>query len=105
MNECASYFLLQSSVASLYHLKFCHFLQCALLTILLALALGSGGIPSAIYAAEVQDDYLDSASLDCDRDNLDGNTEEICDNLRQLRDSQAAAAVSCVTYHYYSVLE
>ena len=68
--------------------------QCAILTVLLSLALISGGIPSALNAADVQDDYLDNTF--CDLDNLPDSFEEVCDDARRLRDSQAAAAVSFI---------
>ena len=68
-------------------------LQCIIISVLLALGLVSGGIPSAVNAADVQNDYIDL--LRCE-DDTPIATEEICDDLIALRDSQAASAVSCI---------
>ena len=56
--------------------------------VILGLALLSGGIPSAINAADVQKDYI---GVFCDGYY---RYTEICDNLKQIRDFQVAAAVS-----------
>ena len=66
-------------------------LQCAILSILLALGLISGGIPSALNAADVQEDYLDNSV--CDRDDLPDCIQEICDQITTISNSQAASAV------------
>ena len=70
-------------------------LQCAILSILLALGLISGGIPSAVNAAQVQEDLDDS---NCDQDNLSDRAQEECDQATAIRGSQAASAVSSSVY-------
>ena len=69
-------------------------LQGIVLNFILFLALIGGGIPSATNARDVQVDYIDR--FRCNDDNIIGGraTEEQCDDLEQLRNSQAAAAVS-----------
>ena len=74
------------------------FWQCAIMSILLALGLISGGIPSAVNAADVQDDYIDWFESICDLDDLPDRTQERCDQLTAIRNSQASSAVS--TSHY-----
>ena len=73
--------------------------QAIIFTVLLALGLVSGGIPSATNAANLQEDYLDQPECDSIEDYRNSNfyslIEEICDNLEQIRDSQIASAVSC----------
>ena len=69
-----------------------------ILSILLALGLISGGIPSAVNAADVQDDYIDPLASVCDQDNLSDPTQEACDQLTAIRDAQAASAVSFSDY-------
>ena len=71
-------------------------LQCAILSILLALGLISGGIPSAVNAADAQEDYLDNSV--CDRDDLPDRVQEQCDQITTIRNSQAASAVSFSVY-------
>ena len=66
------------------------------MSVLLALGLISGGIPSAINAADVQNDYLDN--IRCDQDDLSDDAQEICDEITAIRDSQAASAVSSSAY-------
>ena len=66
-------------------------LQCIIISVLLALGLISGGIPSAVNAADVQDDYIDRSRCEDDSPYV---SEDICDDLIALRDSQAASAVS-----------
>ena len=70
--------------------------QCIIISVLLALGLLSGGIPSAVNAADVQDDYIDP--LQCEEDNTPSFVEDVCDDFVTLRDSQAASAVSCIPY-------
>ena len=76
--------------------------QAIIFTVLLALGLVSGGIPSATNAADLQEHYLDSSacdSLENYRDNPAYSLiEETCDNLEQIRDSQIASAVSSIIY-------
>ena len=67
-----------------------------MLSLLLALGLISGGIPSATNAADVQEDYLDNNV--CDQDNLPDGVQEACDQITAIRDSQAASAVSSNAY-------
>ena len=66
-------------------------LQCVILSILLALGLISGGISSALNAADVQEDYLDNSV--CDQDNLPDRIQEICNQVTTISNSQAASAV------------
>ena len=65
-------------------------------TVLLALALIAGGAASAANAANVQEDYIDP--LECDETSSNpivaSLQEEFCDDFEQLRNSQAATAVS-----------
>ena len=61
---------------------------------LLALALISGGIPSAVNAAGVQDDYLDYYYSISYINDFSDWIEKECNDLRRIRDSQAASAVS-----------
>ena len=63
---------------------------------LLALGLISGGIASAVNAADVQEDYIENEFLRCDEDDTPSVFEGICDDLETLRNSQAASAVSCI---------
>ena len=56
--------------------------------VILGLALLSGGIPSAINAADIQKDYIDDYCEDYYR------VTETCGKLKQIRDSQVTAAVS-----------
>ena len=65
-------------------------LQNIVVIVILALALLSGGIPSAVNAADVQKDYID---VFCKGYYNIYNTE-LCDDLKQIRDSQVAATVS-----------
>lgn len=66
-----------------------HVLQCTIFTVLLALTFIAGGTASAVNAADVQDGYIDP--FRCDETS---SSSEFCDDLEQLRDTQAAAAVS-----------
>ena len=66
------------------------------MSVLLALGLISGGIPSAINAADVQNDYLDNSV--CDQDDLSDRLQELCDEITAIRNSQAASAVSSSAY-------
>ena len=76
---------------------FCLFhLQCIICTVLLALALIAGGIASATNAADFQNDYIDLVSDVCDLENLPPKIEEDCNDLYQIRNSQAAASVSYI---------
>ena len=68
-------------------------LQCIIISVLLALGLISGGIPSAVNAADVQDDYIDRSRCEDDSPYV---SEDLCDDLIAIRDSQAASAVSCM---------
>ena len=67
--------------------------QNMIVTIILLLALLSGGIPSAANAADVQRDYIDDL---CEEDTqfIIQIPDRVCDDLKQLRNSQAVAAVS-----------
>ena len=56
----------------------------------------AGGIANAVYASDNADTY-DDVEVICDRDNLRQQTEDACDNLRAVRDSEGAAAVSQVS--------
>jgi len=51
----------------------------------------AGGVANAVYASDNADAYDESV---CDQDNLSQQTEDACDNLRAIRDSEGAAAVS-----------
>ena len=64
------------------------------MSIFLALGLISGGIPSAVNAADVQEDYIDL--FRCEEDDTFSGFEDLCDDLITLRNSQAASAVSCI---------
>ena len=75
-----------------------YFSQCTIFSILLAFAFLAGGIPSAVNAADVQEDYLDRFRCDDIQDNFPYAREQ-CDYIEQLRNSQAAAAVSLL--HIY----
>ena len=95
------------------------FSQCTIFSILLALAFLAGGIPSAVNAADVQEDYLDRFRCDEIQDLPDNfspdvrEAKEQCDYIEQLRNSQAAAAVSllyiysnlCMYIRTYVILE
>ena len=70
------------------------FFQCTVFSIILALALLSGGIPSALNAADIKEDYIDPLEEICNQDDLDDRTEEVCNNLQAIRDAQIASAVS-----------
>ena len=70
-----------------------------IVTVILALALLSGGIPTAVNAADVKKGYIDYCDDNIRRYNYgiyDYNyvVIEPCDNFEQIRDSQAATAVS-----------
>ena len=54
------------------------------------LALISGGIPSNLNAADVQE-YRNP----CDEEGLTESSMELCDDLGRLRNSQTTSAVSC----------
>ena len=66
-------------------------MQCLIFTILLSLALISGGIPSAINAEDVQE-----RRNVCDEVGITESTQQVCDDLGQLRNSQIYSAVSCI---------
>ena len=66
-------------------------MQCLIFTILLSLALISGGVPSAINAEDVQE-----RRNVCDEVDITESTQELCDDLERLRDSQICSAVSCL---------
>ena len=70
------------------------FFQCAIFSIILALALISGGIPSVINAANIKRDYIDPSEYGCDQNDLPDKIEERCNNLQAIRDAQIASAVS-----------
>ena len=76
-------------------LKLSIFFQCAVVTIILALALISGGIASAVNASDIQEEYIDPLESFCDQGDL--IDEEICYKLQAIRDAQAASAVSSIT--------
>ena len=65
-------------------------LQNMIAIVILGLALPSGGIPSAINAADVQKDYIDYYCKGYYRIYF----IETCDKFKQIRDTQIAAAVS-----------
>ena len=67
-------------------------LQNIVFSVLFVLGLIAGGAASAANAADVSDD-LDTLSFLCDNPPNDLWTE-ICDDIEQLRNSMAAAAVS-----------
>ena len=64
-------------------------LQNAALCIVFALSLFAGGVANAIYAANNARNMHDICDQSPDV------TNDICDALRRVRDSEAAAAVSC----------
>ena len=74
-------------------------LQAIIFTVLLALGLVSGGIPSAANAANIQEDYLDPFRCDSRENYRDSPAysflDDTCDDLEQIRNSQIASAVSC----------
>ena len=72
----------------------CNCLQNIIFNILLALGLLAGGISSAVNASDVQRDLIDSAEQYCDADDSSQQLEEYCSDIKRLRDTQAAAAVS-----------
>ena len=80
------------------------FLQSAVLCILFTLALIAGGGASASNASDVQADYYNNedALVTCEdiKDRLpdDDPLVEQCDYFAQLRNSQAAGAVSANSY-------
>ena len=78
--------------------KSCSISQAIIFTVLLALGLVSGGIPSATNAANLQEDYLDQSACDSIENYRDSVfydvLEETCDDLEQIRDSQITSAVS-----------
>ena len=69
------------------------YIQCAIFTAVLALALISGGVPSVLNAREVQDDYIDEFPCE-ETDTLYALFQDVCNDLRELRDAQIASAVS-----------
>ena len=75
-----------------------YILQNAVFCILYTLGFLAGGISSAANAADVQNDYYDpsEALITCANlpDNAPDQVVENCDDIRRIRDSQAAAAVS-----------
>ena len=73
------------------------FFQCAIFCIILALALISGGIPSAVNAGDIQKEYIDPNEAYCDQDDLTDRDKEICNNALVIRNAQAASAVSSIT--------
>ena len=88
------------------NISYGHVLQCIIYTVLLILALIAGGVASAVNAAEVQDYYVDG--LQCD--NLGSSSfyigiqEELCYDLKQIRNSQAASTVSIdITVYIHAV--
>ena len=64
-------------------------LQNAALCVVFGLSLFAGGVANAIYAAN------NAGSIDDICDQFPDITNDICDALRRVRDSEAAAAVSC----------
>lgn len=71
------------------------FIQCTIVTILLAIALLVGGVPSALNASDVQDDYIDDL-YHCNKPDghVGGYLIKIqCDYFEDLRNCQAATAV------------
>ena len=73
------------------HIKSYIYLQCVILTVLLAFALIAGGVPSIMNAEEVQDDYIDPLPCDDEDNNI---YEDVCNDLLQVRNSQGTSAVS-----------
>ena len=84
------------------HIQEVLFFQCTIFSIILALALISGGIPSAINAADIKEDYIDPLEEFCNLDGLTARSEEICNNLQTIRDAQIASAVSSITQYISS---
>lgn len=66
-------------------------MQCLIFTILLSLALISGGIPSAINSEDVQE-----RRNVCDEVGITESTQQVCDDLGRLRNSQIYSSVSCI---------
>ena len=64
-------------------------LQNAALCVVFGLSMFAGGVANAIYAAN------NTVSIDDTCDQSPDITNDICDALRRVRDSEAAAAVSC----------
>ena len=58
-----------------------------------ALGFFAGGVANAVYASDNADNY-DEIENFCDLNNLPQETEDFCDDLRTVRDSEGAAAVS-----------
>ena len=77
--------------------------QAIIFTILLGLALIAGGAASAAQAADVQDDYVDPLQCDDPSSNpiVRALQDRFCDDFEQLRNSQAAAAVSYIYASLY----
>ena len=65
--------------------------------------MSSGGIASAVNAGNVSGDIDDIGCNDLS-DNIpeDHPFVEICNSLKQMRNSQAATAVSFINYTYYT---
>jgi len=58
----------------------------------------AGGVANAVYASDNADDY-DDIEASCDRDGNPQQFEDICDNLRTVRNSEGAAAVSLMSIY------
>ena len=78
-------------------LSLCNYiLQNAVFCIFYALGLFAGGAASAANAADIQEDYYDALRCDDIPDNIpdDNPFVQACDDFEQIRNSQAAGAVS-----------
>ena len=75
-------------------------MQAIIFTVLLALGLVSGGIPSVTNASDIQEDHIDPLQCDSHEDynNAYFSVEEKCDDLEEIRNSQIASAVSSSVY-------
>ena len=72
------------------------FFQSAIFSIILAFALISGGIASAVNAVDIQEEYIDPLEDVCSQDDLTDEVEEICNKLQTIRNVQISSAVSSI---------
>ena len=70
--------------------------QSAILSIVLAFALISGGIASAVNAVDIQEEYIDPLGDICSQDDLSDGFEEMCNKLQAIRNAQISSAVSSI---------
>ena len=61
----------------------------------LAVSLLAGGVANAKYASDNADNYDDIEQF-CELDGLNSQAEDFCNDVKKLRDSEIAAAVSYI---------